>query len=101
MERGIDQGDSISPLLWVIYYNVLIQTIQQKCKGFTMSQSINNRLLNPTTQETMSISIPVMSFMDDTMWLASSKNELQEILSVAESFFQLMGIKVNAKNLIF
>ena len=33
--------------------------------------------------------------MDDTLWLANSKQELAEILKTATSFFKLTNIKVN------
>lgn len=34
--------------------------------------------------------------MDDTVWLASSKNELIDIITIVNKFFLLTGIKVNA-----
>ena len=33
--------------------------------------------------------------MDDTLWIASSKNELEQILAVASSFFIMANIQVN------
>ena len=37
----------------------------------------------------------VTAFMDDTVWIAKSKNELQQILQITESFMQYANIKVN------
>lgn len=62
-----------------------------------MSQIIKNRFFDPNSHEAMLINIPVMSFINDTVQLASSKSELQEILNVAKSFFKLIGIKVNVE----
>ena len=33
--------------------------------------------------------------MDDTLWIASSQQELSQILSVAESFFNMANIQIN------
>jgi hypothetical protein len=30
MKNGIDQGETISPLLWIIYYNPLFERIKKK-----------------------------------------------------------------------
>ena len=33
--------------------------------------------------------------MDDTLWIASSKNELEQILELALSFFKIANLKIN------
>ena len=38
MENGIDQGEIMSPLLWIIYYDPLFTKIKKiKDLGYTMS----------------------------------------------------------------
>ena len=39
--------------------------------------------------------IPALAYMDDTLWIAQSQKELQNILKTATSFFHLTNIKVN------
>ena len=40
MNNGIDQGEIISPLLWIIYYNPLFCKIENQAGlGYTMSNS--------------------------------------------------------------
>src|SRR6185436_18474852 len=39
--------------------------------------------------------ITSMAFMDNTVWVTKDKEEMEEILEVAESFFKLNKIKVN------
>jgi len=34
--------------------------------------------------------------MDDTIWIASTKNELEQITNTASSFFQMANIQVNS-----
>ena len=39
--------------------------------------------------------IPALAYMDNTLWIAQSQKELQNILKTATSFFHLTNIKVN------
>src|SRR5260364_287759 len=36
-----------------------------------------------------------MAYADDTVWLAKSKNEMTEIIAIAEEFFEINDIKIN------
>ena len=38
---------------------------------------------------------PVLAYMDDTIWIATSKQELSEILKTATAFYNLTNIQVN------
>ena len=36
-----------------------------------------------------------MAYMDDSMWIAYTKNDLSKILNIADSFYHLTNIQVN------
>jgi len=36
-----------------------------------------------------------LAYMDDTLWIASSQTELSQILSIAESFYDMANIQIN------
>ena len=36
--------------------------------------------------------------MDDTLWIAQSKTELEQIINIATSFYQMADIQVNPIN---
>ncbi|CAG8825217.1 9072_t:CDS:1, partial [Gigaspora rosea] len=38
-------------------------------------------------------SLSVMAYMDDSLWIAESKSQLEEILKTASSFYKMTGIK--------
>jgi hypothetical protein len=67
---GIDQRETITPLLWRIYYDPLITHIYIKFHGYNMltTFSPNNQLLTYHTS--------VLAYMDDTLWLAPNKQTL-------------------------
>ncbi|CAG8735463.1 9896_t:CDS:1, partial [Gigaspora rosea] len=37
--------------------------------------------------------ISVIAYMDDSMWIAETKKQLEEILETASSFYKMIGIR--------
>jgi hypothetical protein len=96
---GIDQGEVICPLLWCIYYDPLLAYIQNKT---TLGYEINtnnfsniDELINNTPNGTLSERVPDTAFIDDTTWIAKSIEDLQSILTIANSFCILNDILIN------
>src|ERR1044071_90957 len=95
MNNGIDQGEIMSPLLWIIYYDPLFSKIKKiKGIGYTMEHSWK-RDLSFHTMETRTLEIFNLVFMDDTNWLSGSKRGLTKQLIVTEKFNRYNGTKVN------
>ncbi|GES81524.1 reverse transcriptase family protein [Rhizophagus clarus] len=95
---GIDQGEVISPLLWCIYYDPLLCEIEQRKFGYTLEApkiALNKFYDEDTSDETEKLTISSSAYMDDTQWLASSQNNLEKILKIADSFYKLNDIQVN------
>src|ERR1041384_1451923 len=92
--NGIDQGETITPLLWRIYYDPLISYIHSSFSGYTSKVSWFTNLKHFTTNHT-DINCSVLAYMDDTLWIASSQEELSNIISIAESFYSIANIQVN------
>ena len=91
---GIDQGEIISPILWCIYYDPLLCKIQNSSLGYT--QSINWRKdITKRSSNQFSNHVPALAYMDDTLWMADSRVDLQNIMNVADSFYTLNSIQVN------
>jgi len=86
VQDGIDQGETFSPLLWKIYYDPLVSTIQKEFTGYTGCIPTN-----PPKQ----INTSVMAYMDDALWVAPDRQTLINILHRATSFYKLNNIKVN------
>src|SRR3954451_4460243 len=94
VHSGIDQGEVISPLLWCIYYDPLLCKVQASDYGYEM-----NCTWRPNVRTTATTSliekIPALAFMDDTLWIAKSADDLTSITNIANSFFDLNDIQVN------
>ena len=87
VEDGIDQGETISPLLWRIYYDPLITRIYTEHNGYEGTI--------PSKPSPKTIHTSIMAYMDDSLWIAPSKEHLEKILTTANSFYKLNRIKVN------
>ena len=94
---GLDQGETISPLLWRIFYDPLLSKIQNNKKfGYEMETTWQPDLNHPK-KEKMNLRIAATAFMDDTTWLASSKSNMQMILDDAAVFYEANDSQVNGK----
>ncbi|GET65860.1 ribonuclease H-like domain-containing protein [Rhizophagus irregularis DAOM 181602=DAOM 197198] len=89
---GIDQGEVISPLLWVIYIDPLLTVLK-------------NEMMDPYVLSTMSLidspdpfpdlKINNLVFMDDSTLISSSKAGMEFMLSITEEFYQINNTSAN------
>ena len=91
---GIDQGEIISPILWCIYYDPLLSRIQQSNLGYTLKADKHTNITETSSSSFVS-HIPCLAYMDDTLWLSKSKDDLNDIILIADNFYHLNDIKVN------
>src|SRR5271170_4294232 len=74
--KGISQGETISPLLWTIFYDPLLTK------------------LNQTSKKTLNL-INNLAFMDDLNLLSQDKYTLQKLLNITFQFLTLNNILIN------
>ena len=89
--NGIDQGEIMSLLLQIIYYDPLFAKIEKikndKNIGYELDYNEEN------------IRITDLAYMDDSTWIGKKKEELEKILQIADGFNEYNGIKVNKDKL--
>ncbi|GBB83929.1 hypothetical protein RclHR1_10590011 [Rhizophagus clarus] len=90
---GIDQGEVISPLLWVIYIDPLLTVLHKEMMDPYILRSPT--LLPPATDDTSNIAINNLVFMDDSTLISSSKARLEHMLSITEEFYALNNTSAN------
>lgn len=77
--RGVKQGDPLSPILFIIFFNPLLTTLnQQEGYRFSATQSITN-----------------LSFADDLHLLSESESQMQNLLNIVEQFCEVNGMQLN------
>ncbi|GES77644.1 reverse transcriptase family protein [Rhizophagus clarus] len=94
---GIDQGDTISLLLWRIFYDPLLVALAQDESNRYTLQVDWPQDLNCMTTQSRSITILVMAYMDDTIFTNSSLTALQRSIDLAATFYTINDIFINGK----
>ncbi|EXX72775.1 hypothetical protein GLOIN_2v1790829 [Rhizophagus irregularis DAOM 181602=DAOM 197198] len=97
---GIDQGEIISPLLWVIYLDPLLTTLNREvCDPFILKSSA---LMDYSLIEYEQYNLPVshITFMDDSTLIASSKRGIKDRLSITAEFYTLNNTQANSAKYI-
>ncbi|GBC25008.2 ribonuclease H-like domain-containing protein [Rhizophagus irregularis DAOM 181602=DAOM 197198] len=92
---GIDQGEIISSLLWVIYLDPLLTTLNREaCDPFILKSSA---LLDysPIEYEQHNLPVSHITFMDDSTLIASSKQGIEDRLSITAEFYTLNNTQAN------
>src|SRR5215213_5991860 len=94
VQIGIDQGEVISPLLWVIYIDPLL-TVLNASNSSPYQISSPDNILSHSTASLPSTSLSTLAFMDDTTLISSSINGLTNMLNLANEFYAMNNTKIN------
>ncbi|CAH1768885.1 13259_t:CDS:2, partial [Entrophospora sp. SA101] len=97
IESGIEQGETYSPLLWKLYYDPILQYIQENAHNnlLTIHSKSPSETLHQKSQTT--ITIPPLAFVDDVSWIANSRSAMKNILEITQRYNILNNIQVNLK----
>ncbi|GBC11459.1 RNA-directed DNA polymerase from mobile element jockey-like [Rhizophagus irregularis DAOM 181602=DAOM 197198] len=91
---GIDQGEVISPLLWVIYIDPLLTVLKNEMiDPYTLHASSLSNPLAETNSDGLQINNLV--FMDDSTLISSSKSGMESMLSITKEFYQINNTFAN------
>jgi len=79
INNGVRQGDPLSPTLFSLYINDLVDHLKEKCPTLTVADFEINTLL----------------YADDMVLLAESERNLQQLLDELDAWCKLWRVKVN------
>jgi exonuclease III len=83
--NGLPQGDKYSPILWLIFYDPLLQRLLEESTGFILESGL---------------SISHLGFADDLKLLSSCPKDSQHQLEITSSFLDLFKMKANPEKTI-
>ncbi|GBC36679.1 RNA-directed DNA polymerase from mobile element jockey-like [Rhizophagus irregularis DAOM 181602=DAOM 197198] len=91
---NIDQGEVISPLLWVIYIDPLLTVLKNEMMDpyILHAPSLSNPLAETSSD---GLRINNLVFMDDFTLILSSKSGMESMLSITEEFYQINNTSAN------
>ncbi|GES81653.1 RNA-directed DNA polymerase from mobile element jockey-like [Rhizophagus clarus] len=94
--QGIDQGEVVSPLLWIIYYDPLFARINSLRElAFTVELQQIKNIWNPAADQKVTYSTTVQSYLDDTTWVAPTLTHMKTLLEISNDFYELANIQIN------
>src|SRR2546423_10167222 len=86
-EIGIDQGESLSSLLWVIYIDPLLTVLNKEA---FLPYIIDS---DPSVPRACT---STLAFMDDTTLISSSIEGLDHLLNIAQEFYEFNNTKLTS-----
>ncbi|GET57953.1 RNA-directed DNA polymerase from mobile element jockey-like [Rhizophagus irregularis DAOM 181602=DAOM 197198] len=89
---GIDQGEVISPLLWVIYIDPLLTVLKNEMMD---PYVLSTPSLIDSPNPSFDLKINNLVFMDDSTLISSSKVGMEFMLSITEEFYQINNTSAN------
>jgi hypothetical protein len=95
-KQGIIQGEIISPLLWVIYYDPMFAAINNSIySGYHLTASLPMNIHRKDDFYKEDIELKLIGYLDDTTWFSDNLVNLESNLSIADDFYSLANIKIN------
>ena len=109
LECGVPQGEVASPFRFIALMDMLAAWLQIRCEGhnptgakmgfpFKLADfTRRSKILPWATQEQRTVRGHSFFFCDDICLMASSHQELQDMVAVVSEFMQIVGIPLNAQ----
>src|SRR5438046_3091906 len=95
VQIGIDQGEVISPLLWVIYLDPLLTELNAMVSSPYTYDSLTLSSVYPRAFDKETFEFSNLTFMDDSTLIADSKSGLETLLGITEEFYLLNNTSAN------
>jgi hypothetical protein len=83
VERGVRQGDPLSPLLFIIFLSPLLEILKNQNLGYILHDC--------------NFDIPCLAYADDTVLIANSQFNMKKLLAKVLQYFHFYGIQINTK----
>lgn len=84
IKRGVKQGDPLSPILFNLVLDELLDVLE-------------NGEISATLNDTRDFKVPAMAFADDLILLFDKESEAQLQLSIVDQFLKRRGMSINPK----
>jgi len=94
--RGCKQGCGLSPLLFILFMDMITRLIKEKIVGISISPIPNNHS-PPRLIDKLSKPVQSLTFMDDLTILCPSDKQISKCLKLCYQFFKYYGLEINQK----
>ena len=94
---GVEQGDTLSPTLWRIFYNALILAIEETKASIKLDADSH---YNERTGCIDPVMVSQVVMADDLTLLTDSREKLLKLINVVDEFMCLHNIRVNGSKTV-
>eukprot|EP01133_Synstelium_polycarpum_P016836 gene16836-20020_t len=92
-EKGVKQGCPLSPLLWNLFIDPILQYLTKSVDGY----SIAERVPRPLPRSPRDTHVSNLAFADDLALLAALLADLQRMLFLLSAFLEYYGVEINVR----
>ena len=96
MHRGIPQGAVESPLMWILFYDVLLTQINRECHGITLKAFCGERFDTSSAIRYLGqVKLAAMCYVDDAVFFAPNRLEMEKLIRIVDEFNTLTRVRAN------
>jgi hypothetical protein len=88
IENGVKQGDTLSPLLFILFINPLLMKLRESKLGYKFGKNEEIKIANIT-------------YSDDNTLMTSSEEEMAKLTSIVIEFCKQTGIRLNPTKCVY
>jgi ribonuclease HI len=88
IQNGVKQGDSLSPLLFILFINPMLTKLRESGCGYRFHND-------------KEIHIPNITYSDDNTLLASTQEDMQKLADIVMAFCEYTGVELNPSKYIY
>ncbi|KAG9292019.1 hypothetical protein G9A89_017918 [Geosiphon pyriformis] len=102
MHDGLDQDEVFLPLLWRIFYDLLLCEVkrhEQLC-GYWINTKFVSKSGKIESGGSLTSYFSAGAFVDDTIWIGNCQASTQYALNIASEFFVINDISINSEKTV-
>lgn len=91
IKRGVKQGDPLSPILFNLVVDQLLQRLELSGLGMDITAG------RPQEPDSVGKRLPGLAFADDLLLFGSNEDEVQQLARITVEFYNEVGLSINAR----
>ena len=82
--KGVRQGDGLSPLLFILAINPILELIEESHLGYSFTKNED-------------LKVPILAYADDLVLITNNAEDMDNLFSVFKKMTEVYGLTINSK----